>query len=142
MLDPLFTKFPISRSWHRLYIAFLISSFGDQFTRVALFAKVYELGGEVSGLTAVVLAQSIPSLIVSPLVGALSDRGRKRDYLLISDLARCILLALIAWCYTLSGLIVLAALVSTFSAMFRPVEASFEADLLTVEDITKANVIR
>jgi MFS family permease len=133
---------PSSRAWRRLFSAFVISATGDEFSRIALLARTYELGGSVRSLTWMVLAQVLPSLVLSPLVGALSDRGRKRNYMVITDGARSLLMVVIALSTSLSQTIVLTAALSTFGAVFRPVEASLEADLLPAEDIARANPLR
>ena len=43
---------------------------------------------------------------------------------------------------SLPGLVVLAALAAALDAVFRPVEATLEADLLAGEEITRANAVR
>lgn len=120
----------------------MASSVGDQFTRIALFPKVGGVGGTLTWLVALALAQSIPPMLVSPYAGYLADRGRRRDYLIGSDLARAVLLACIAFIGSLPLIIVGTTAVALFSAIFRPIEASLEAELLPKEEIVKANALR
>src|SRR5512140_642961 len=81
---------PDRGQWGRLFAAHVVSSAGDELTRIALPVQVYLLGGGVSDLTLITLGQALPSLVFAPLAGALSDRGYRRVYLIISDLARCV----------------------------------------------------
>lgn len=135
-------RFPASPAWRRLYAAFSISACGDELTKIALLAKAYELGGQVSGVAAVGIAQALPPLVIGPLAGALADRGRKRSLLLLADFARCALLLAVALADSLPLVLVLAALIASCSALFLPVEAALEPDLLPREEIPRANSIR
>ncbi|WP_437589146.1 MFS transporter [Sorangium sp. So ce1000] len=141
-MSGLIPRLPGSPAWRRLYGAFVISAVGDEFSRIALFARTYELGGSVSSLVGIGLAQALPSLVLAPVVGALSDRGHKRDYLVVADAARCVLTAAVALVGTVPQAIFVTALLSAFGAVFRPVEASLESDLLSADDIVKVNPVR
>lgn len=135
-------RLPGSQPWRRLFGAYVISTLGDEFTRVALFAKAYAVSGEVLGVAGVALAQAVPALLIAPVAGALADRGSKRGHLVACDLSRCALLVLIAFTSSLPLLLALAPLVSAFSAAFRPVEASLEAEILERADLLQASALR
>ena len=128
--------------WRRLYAAFSVSTLGDEFTRIALLAKVHELGGETSGLASVVLAQALPGFLIAPLAGALSDRGDKRTYLLVADFARVPVIFAIAFATSLTAVVLLAGVLAALTALFRPVEAACEPELIDAADIPRANAIR
>jgi hypothetical protein len=131
-----------SRNWRRLYFAYAISSFGDGFTQIALLAKVYQLGGQVSGLALVAIAQAAPSLFVAPLAGALAERGNKRLLLVAADVARSALLLIIYFSRSLAAIMWLAMLLALFTAVFEPVEAALEPELLPAPRIVAANAVR
>ena len=78
-LKSLFTlpPFPV---WRKVFFAFSISSLGDEFTKIALMAKVFDLGGSISGLASVTIAQALPSIVIAPLVASFADRGRKERF--------------------------------------------------------------
>lgn len=133
---------PDQAQWRRLFAAHVVSSVGDELTRIALPVQVYALGGGVGDLTLITLAQAFPSLVFAPLAGALSDRGHRRVYLVISDLARCACATGMIFAATIPTLGVLAAVAAAFSAVFRPVEASLEADLVVTAAIARVNAIR
>jgi hypothetical protein len=139
-------------AWRRLFGAHVISSLGDECTRIALFARVYELGGQIEGLAGVAIAQFLPSIVFAPLAGVLADRGGRKQWLVITDFARAPVLVGIAVAGSLATVIALTAVHAALTAVFRPVEAAIEPDLLPGADdqgsatapdvITRANAIR
>lgn len=134
--------FPASPNWRRLFTAYVASTLGDQFTRVAIFPKVGVAGGSLVWLFGLALAQSIPMTVVAPVAGYMSDRGRRRDYLIAADLARAALLCIISFSRSLPFILVGASIIAVFSCAFRPIEAALEAELLPMDDITRANGLR
>lgn len=135
-------KLPHSVPWRRLFLAFTASSFGDQFTRVALLPKVGATGGDLTWLVGIALAQAIPAMVVSPFAGHLADRGTRKAYLVLADVARALLLCWIAFAGSLQLIVAGTAAIAACNSIFRPVEASLEADILTPEDVMRANVAR
>ncbi|MBV8370842.1 MAG: MFS transporter [Candidatus Eremiobacteraeota bacterium] len=133
---------PSSPRWRRLFSAYVASTFGDQFTRIALLPKVGGLGGSLVWLVAVALAQTAPVMIIAPIAGYLSDRGHQRRYLIAADLSRAGILVALAFIQSLPIVAVGAAAIATFTALFRPIEAALEADLLAEDELTRANAAR
>ncbi len=109
---------------------------------MALYPKAASVGGSLAWLSGLALAQSLPALAVAPLAGALADRGRRRAVLIAADLGRAGLLCAMAWSGSLPALVGLAALAAALDAVFGPVEATLEADLLAGEEIVRANAVR
>lgn len=107
-----------------------------------MLAKIYQMGGSVTGLAAVFIIQALPSVIFSPLAGAVADSGHKRTILVGSDWARGLLLLLVTAANSELEVLLLAGLIATFSAMFSPVEGALEAELLAQNDIVNANSLR
>jgi len=135
-------RFPASRPWRLLYGAYAISAFGDEFTKIALLAKAYQLEGQLSALAWAAMSQALPAFVLSPLAGVLADRGHKRSLLLVSDFARCVVLLLIAAAQSLPQVIALAVVTACFTAIFGPVQAALQPDLLEEDEIGNANAIR
>ena len=74
----------------------MLSSVGDQLTRVALASLVFERSGD-AGLTATVYAATyLPWIVGATLLSDLADRFSRRDVLLGCDAARAGLVALMA----------------------------------------------
>ena len=76
-----------------LWSAELLSITGDQLARVALSVLVYERTGS-AGLTALTYALTyLPDLIGGPLLSGLADRYPRRRVMVVTDLARVVLVA-------------------------------------------------
>uniref|UniRef100_UPI000B062620 MFS transporter n=1 Tax=Nonomuraea sp. SBT364 TaxID=1580530 RepID=UPI000B062620 len=79
-----------------LWLGGLLSRAGDQLARVALAVIAYERTGSAA-LTAVVYALTlVPALVGGPLLGWLADRWPRREVMIGADLARMVLIGLVA----------------------------------------------
>lgn len=103
-----------------LLAARLLSGVGDQLARVVLALYVLERTDGNAVLTALVLAVSyVPSTFGFAFLGSLADRFPRRSVMLYSDVARALLVALLAVCVARDAnvLAVIVLLVAeTFSA--------------------------
>jgi MFS family permease len=129
-------------AWRRLFAAYLISSLGDELTRIALFARADSLSSGVDGLAAVAIALSLPSLVFGPLAGMLADPGARKRWLVLTDLGRVPVMFGIAFCSSLSAVVALTIVLASLTALFRPVEAAWEPDLLEPAEIMRSNALR
>lgn len=79
--------------FRRLFLASALSLTGDWFTFVALNAFVYHRTGS-AGLTALLFAvESLPGILLMPLIGSLTDRLDRRRLRIACDLAAIVPLA-------------------------------------------------
>jgi predicted MFS family arabinose efflux permease len=95
--------------YRALFAAQVLSVVGDQFARVALTVLVFERTGS-AGLAALTYALTfLPDLLGGPLLSGLADRYPRRQVMIVSDLARAGLVALMAMpgvpFWTLCGLL-------------------------------------
>lgn len=79
-----------------LWAAELLSVAGDQATRVALTLLVLDRTGSVAGSAAVYALTFLPALLGGLLLGHLADRYPRRAVLVVTDLVRAGLVALMA----------------------------------------------
>lgn len=89
------TRLFSNRNFLFLWSAQAISQFGDGLTKVALLWLVYDLTGSALAMTIIGLVQTIPSLVLNPLIGVYLDRLPKKLVMIVLDLLRGILIALI-----------------------------------------------
>jgi len=76
-----------------LFLAGILSVVGDQLARVALSVLVYERTAS-AGLTAVTYALTyVPDLLFGPLLAGFADRYPRRTVMIVTDVARAILVA-------------------------------------------------
>ena len=79
--------------FRRLFLASAFSLTGDWFTFVALNTFVYHRTGS-AGLTALLFAvESLPGILLMPLIGSLTDRLDRRRLRIVCDLAAIVPLA-------------------------------------------------
>ncbi|WP_432938365.1 MFS transporter [Kribbella sp. CA-253562] len=79
-----------------LFLAGILSVAGDQLARVALSVLVYERT-QSAGLTALTYALTlIPDLLFGPLLSGFADRYPRRQVMIVTDLARAVVVALMA----------------------------------------------
>jgi MFS family permease len=79
-----------------LFFAGILSVAGDQLARVALSVLVYERT-ESAGLTALTYALTyVPDLLFGPLLAGFADRYPRRQVMIVTDLARAVVVALMA----------------------------------------------
>jgi len=120
------------REFHALFVAHLLSAVGDQFARVALAVLVFDRTRS-AGLTALTYALTfLPSLLAGPLLSGMADRLPRRSVMVVSDLARMVLVAAMA----LPGLPLLAvgALLVIVQILAAPFNAARAATLPAILD--------
>ncbi|ADB33681.1 major facilitator superfamily MFS_1 [Kribbella flavida DSM 17836] len=79
-----------------LFVAGILSVAGDQLARVALSVLVYERT-ESAGLTALTYALTyVPDLLFGPLLAGFADRYPRRTVMIVTDLARAVIVAAMA----------------------------------------------
>jgi MFS family permease len=113
-----------------MWTAELLSVCGDQLARVALAVLVFQRTGSAA-LTGLTYALTyVPSLLGGVLLAGAGDRWPRRDVMVATDLARAVLVAVIA----IPGvpLWVLCVLVAAMTALGGPFKAAQQALLPTV----------
>ncbi|MFC5993292.1 MFS transporter [Pseudonocardia hispaniensis] len=111
-----------------LWGAELISLAGDQLARVALAVLVYGRTGSAGWAAAVYALTFLPAMLGGVLLGGLADRHRRREVMVVADLVRAVLVALMAlpglslWllCALLVVVVLLSAVHSAAQAALLP----------------------
>jgi MFS family permease len=115
-----------------LFGSYVLATVGDFLARLALTVLVYERTGSAL-LSALTFAISyLPWVLGGPLLAALADRLPRRQVMVVSDLARAVLVALMAVPgLPLPALLVLLLLVSLGSPPYEAARSALTADVLT-----------
>jgi len=136
-----------NRNYTLLWVGQLVSVFGDRLHQIALLVLVSALTANDLGQIGLVIATiGVPSLLFGLFAGALVDRWKRRNVMIISDLIRALLVASIptlarmdiAWIY------VITFLLTTVSLFFRPAKDALlphivpEHGLLTANSLSSA----
>jgi MFS family permease len=133
-----------NRDFTLLYAGTLISLGGDWFLTVALLDLVLQLTGSATLASVMLLCQSLPIFIFTPLAGHVIDRVDRRKLMIAMDLIRtgACLLPLLARSASLlpfayAGVIV----ISIGSAYFEPASQAALPNLVSSEELAPANVL-
>jgi MFS family permease len=129
----------------RLEAAYLLFSFGEWATWVAVIVYAYGRGGATeAGL--VVFASLVPSVVLAPAVAALGDRFARDRVLLGTYAAQAVLMAAtgLALATDASAMVVYAFAIatSTLVALSRPLHAALMPEVVaSPDDLTATNVV-
>lgn len=133
-----------NRNFRMLWASQAVSQIGDGLTKVALLWFVYQLTGSALKMTIIGLLQTIPPLVLGPIVGVYLDRLPKKIVMVTLDVIRAGLIALIPALYvldalTLEVLFVLVFLTAIFSTAFGPALAASLPLLVKPSELMSAN---
>lgn len=134
------------RDFRLLWAGESISMLGDQFHFVALAWLVLSLSDSGVALSAVLLAASIPRLLLMLVGGALSDRRAPRTLMLLSNIARGALVAgltilIVSGRVELWHLLILGVVFGAVDALFLPAMNTLIPMLVPTERLPAANAL-
>lgn len=135
-----------TRDFGLLFAGQTISQIGDSLNKVALLWFVYELTGSALKMTVIGLLQTLPPLVMGPLIGVYLDRFRKKPVMITVDLLRTVMILLIPLLYlldalTLDGLYVLVFANAVVSTVFGPALASAVPLITSKDRLVAANAL-
>ncbi len=133
-----------SRDFGPLFWGQLTSQIGDSLSKVALLWFVYQLTGSALKMAVIGLLQTVPPLVLGPIVGVYLDRLPKKGTMIGVDLIRTVLVALIPILYgldvlALEGLYCLVFMNAIVSMVFGPALASSVPLIVERSQLTSAN---
>jgi len=124
----------------RLWIAQTVSLFGDFVAAFAVqVAVVFRMHGSARDATGVLLASLAPAIVLGPIAGVFADRWDPRRTMIASDVARGVLILLLAFVTNLPQLYALCFCVSCFSSFFAPAQSITIPLLVKREDLLTAS---
>ena len=135
-----------TRDFGLLFWGQMTSQIGDSLNRVALLWFVYQMTGSAMKMVMIGLFQTIPPLILGPVVGVYLDRVNKRSVMIGVDVARTLLVLLIPLLYacnelTLERLYVAVFLLAVVSTIFGPALSSAVPQIVRRDQLTAANAL-
>ena len=111
-----------ARGFRLLWLGEVVSQIGDGLNKVALLWFVYQTNHSALKTSAVGALQTLPALMLSPLIGVYLDRWRKKRALIVISIAHGALVALMPILFALGlltlsclyGLVLVTSIVATF----------------------------
>ena len=131
-----------NRQFLLLWLAQLVSSFGDWLAILAIFSMVtFRWNGSADDMAWIFAAFIGPLAVIGPLAGVLVDRWDLKRTMVGSDVARAVLACGLAFATDLWHLCALMAALSTFSAFFLPAQGTMIPVLVKKEELLVANAL-
>lgn len=132
------------RNFRLLWMGMTVSLFGDGISFVALAWAAYEITDSPFGLSMVMLAMTVPHVLLLLLGGVASDRLQRRYVMLAADLVRGVVVATIGFMalaneLSIPRLAALAAIYGAGSAFFGPSFDAIVPDVVPVSQLAQAN---
>jgi len=133
-----------NRDFRLLYLGSLISLGGDWFLTVALLDLVLQLTGSATLASLMLLCQTLPIFLVTPIAGRAVDKLDRRKLMITVDLLRTIacLLPLFARTPALLPFAYVGVIaISIGSAYFEPASQAALPNIVAPEELSAANVL-
>jgi MFS family permease len=133
-----------NREFRRLWYGQVASELGDWLDSIALYTLLLRLTGSATALAGLLVAQSLPSVLVGLGAGVLIDRLPRKAVLIAADLGRAALVLLFLLARDPSQvwiLYVVSFLKFALSSFFEPAREAILPDLVPREELVAANAI-
>ena len=108
----------------RFFVAHAQSCLGSGLAHVALPLLAFDKTGSPWAVTAVLVPDLLPAIVLGPLLGALVDRVGWRGCAIAADLMRALAFGVIAVWGSMGSIVAAAALAGTGTALFAPAALS------------------
>ena len=136
----------LTRDFGLVWSSQLIAQIGDGISKLALLWFVYAVTGSPLKTSIIGLLQTIPPIVLGPVIGVYVDRLPKKVLLITSDLLRALLLGLIPCLiavesFTVSVLYVLVFLHAVSTAVFGPALTAALPAFVPKPQFTAANAL-
>ncbi len=137
----LLRKLPAFRNF---WFAQAISQIGDRIHSLALIWLVYSFTGSSAYVGVVMIATTLPGIILGPFAGTFADRHDRKKIMIMTDVIRSFIVFYLAFrsfgdVLTLTDLIVATVFMAISSAFFNPSSLAFLPDIVPLESLTRAN---
>jgi MFS family permease len=122
-----------------LFAAIFASGLGTFIAVVALSIDVYDRTGSATWVSALLVADFLPSVLIGLLFGPLLDRLSRRRIMVAADLARMGIFAALPFTDSPQQIVILAAAAGFATGFFRPASYAGIPNLVHAADLPAAN---
>lgn len=122
-----------------VFLAALASGIGTWLAFVALVLDVTERTEDARWVSALLVAEFLPVVVIGLLAGPLVDRLPRRGILIASDLARAVVFLLLPFAPGVLAIVLLALAAGVATSLFRPALYAGLPNLVPDEDLPQAN---
>lgn len=133
-----------NKNFRRLWTGQVISELGTWFSAIAELGLMRLLSGSTMMTAALLVARTLPFLLVSPLAGVAVDRGNRKRILIAADLVRAALA--LGYLATNVGapawtVVLITALMTSTGTFFEAAKNATIANVTTRQEMLTANVL-
>src|SRR6266545_4949855 len=122
-----------------LFLATLASGLGTWLAVIALTVDVFDRTHSAKWVSALLIADFLPAVVIGLVFGPLLDRLSRRRLMIVSDLARVAVFAALPFTDTAGGIVVLAGAAGFATGFFRPAVFAGLPNLVSERDLPEAN---
>ena len=126
-------------SFRLLFLATLGSGFGTWLAFIGLAIDVKDRTDSGSWVSALLIADVLPAVVIGLLAGPLVDRLSRKGLMIGADLLRAAIFALLPFAGSAAVIVALAALAGVGTGLFRPAVYAGLPNLVEDEDLPRAN---
>lgn len=133
-----------NRNFRRLWYGQVVSQLGDWLDSIALFTLLLNLTGSGEAVGLLLVAEFLPSALVSPFAGVVVDRLPRKLVLIASDIGRALLVLLLLLADGPGDIWLIYTAVGAkmaLSAFFEPARSAIIPSLCSREELVAANAI-
>lgn len=129
--------------FRNLFYAGLTSSLGDWVGVLAILAFTVSILGPTRAasfaVSGVMIARVLPTLVLGPVAGVFVDRWNRRTLMIITDLARAVVMALIPFSQDVLALFLATLAVETMTTLFIPAKDAVIPQIVPRRVLVQAN---
>lgn len=143
-IQPYVTLVRENHNYRRLWLAQIVSNFGDWFGILAIYALIQTYSGSELLLGLIIVVKMLTLALFSPIAGYVTDRFNRRNLMIVCDIVRGLIVLgflLIVSYETLWLAYVLMAAQMVFSAIFEPAKTSSIPNVTTPDELVNANIL-
>jgi MFS family permease len=128
-----------ARGFRLLFLAATASSLGTWLAYVALVLDVFDRTHDASWVSALLIVEFLPTVVIGFFAGVLIDRIARRRLLVGADLARAVVFAALAFAPNALSIVALAFAAGVATSLFRPAVYAGLPVLVADRDLPRAN---
>ena len=133
-----------NRNFRRLWLAQIVSEIGDWFYTLAIYSLLLQLTGRAGSVALALVLQVLPQTFIGPAAGVINDRVRRKQVMIIADVARMVIvfaMLLVRSRSTVWMVYPLLLLETLMAAFFEPARSAVIPNIAAREDVILANTL-
>ena len=133
-----------NRNFRLLWGAQIVSELGDWFYTLALYSLLLDLTGKASSVALALVLQVLPQTFISPTVGVVNVRLRRKLVMIVADILRVVIVLCMLFVRTPGTVWLIYPLLfaeTLMAAFFEPARTSAVPNICPPQDILLANTL-